>query len=78
LTKSFVLSIGDKNGVAPGFRLGVGLVATPVSARVCSDTPQQPVKRDSLGFQAEAAVVGYLVFAVGVGGAFDLLEYAGR
>jgi hypothetical protein len=45
-----------------------------MSAGFCSDTPQQPVKRDSLGFQAEAAVVGYLVFAVGAGGAFDLLE----
>jgi hypothetical protein len=45
-----------------------------MSAGFCSDTPQQPVKKDSLGFQDEAAAVGYLVFAVGAGGSFDLLE----
>jgi hypothetical protein len=64
--------------VGPGFRgLAVaprGLVATPISAGFAFSSRSRKI----FGFHDEAAAVGYLVFAVGAGAAFDLLEPAGR
>jgi hypothetical protein len=45
-----------------------------MSAGFCSDTPQQPVKKDSLGFMTKLRQWAILFSPSALKGAFDLLE----
>src|SRR4029453_2653421 len=74
LTRSFVLSIGDQNGVGPRLQAWRWARRDARVGRILERYASAAGQERLFGFQAGAAVVGYLVLAVGAGGAFDLLE----